>query len=51
MVIISKSLLRVLVGLNVLLFHVLEVGHFDKFTSEVPNGDELTMELPSLDIS
>ena len=38
-------------ALNVLLFHVLEVGHFDRFTIEVPNGEELTIVFPSPDIS
>ena len=38
-------------ALNVLLLHVLDVGHFDRFTMEVPNGEVLTMVLPSPDIS
>jgi hypothetical protein len=38
-------------ALNVLLLHVLDVGHFDKFTKDVPNGDVLTIVFPSPDIS
>ena len=46
MVVIAKS-----DALKVLLFHVLDVGHFDKFTIEVPKGEVLTIVFPSFDIS